>query len=168
MIQGQQGVQIVGTGGDRNAFTLGKNVQQNPQREKHKIHKNQRDGEPEHILLGFADVFAGQVFLHQVLIQTGHNNGDKRPRDELLEEISRIVKIVEIENQYFLVNFGIIPEFRNNGYGYKFLNVISVDCAKKGIKHLYLSVNRHNTSAVELYKKDGFIELYNILTINFH
>ena len=77
-------------------------------------------------------------------------------------------QIVEIENQYFLVNFGIIPEFRNNGYGYKFLNVISQECAKKGIKHLYLSVNRHNTSAVELYKKDGFIEIYNILTINFN
>jgi GNAT superfamily N-acetyltransferase len=77
-------------------------------------------------------------------------------------------QIVEIEDQYFLVNFGIIPEFRSLGYGYKFLNIISQLCAEKGIKNLYLSVNKLNTNAINLYKKDGFIEIYNALTISFH
>jgi ribosomal protein S18 acetylase RimI-like enzyme len=77
-------------------------------------------------------------------------------------------QILKVDNKFFLVNFGITPEHRNNGYGYFFLNSLLRECAKKGIDNLYLSVNKYNDSAINLYKKIGFNETYNMMTIKFN
>lgn len=76
-------------------------------------------------------------------------------------------QIILAKNQFFLVNFGIIPEYRNNGYGYYFLNKIIQVCSRRGIKTLYLSVDVNNPYAISLYKKMGFNEVYNTMTIKF-
>jgi ribosomal protein S18 acetylase RimI-like enzyme len=77
-------------------------------------------------------------------------------------------QIIKFDNKYFLVNFGIISDYRNKGYGFYFLNNILRECAKKGIDILYLSVNKDNESAINLYKKIGFVEIYNLMTIKFN
>lgn len=76
-------------------------------------------------------------------------------------------QILKFSNKYTLVNFGIIPKHRNNGYGYYFLKNIIRECSRANFKDLYLSVNKHNGSAINLYRKIGFEEIYNIMTINF-
>ena len=95
VIQGQQRVQIIGTDGNSNAFAFGEYIQQHAQRKKHKIDEYQRARKPEHVFLGLADVAAGQVFLHQVLIQTGHHDGNENTGNELLEKVLGIVGIPE-------------------------------------------------------------------------
>ncbi|WP_166636347.1 GNAT family N-acetyltransferase [Fonticella tunisiensis] len=70
-------------------------------------------------------------------------------------------QILIIDNLYHLVNFGVIPEFRRKGYGYYFLLGIIEECKKYEIEELYLTVDNMNHSAVNLYKKIGFKEIFN-------
>lgn len=76
-------------------------------------------------------------------------------------------QIMKINNAFFLVNFGIVPELRNSGYGYYFLNNIIQECEKLGMNNLCLSVDKNNQSAINLYEKGGFKEMYNTVTIDF-
>jgi ribosomal protein S18 acetylase RimI-like enzyme len=77
-------------------------------------------------------------------------------------------QILKVDNKYFLVNFGIVAEYRNHGYGFYFLHNLIRECAKADIDNLYLSVNKYNTSAINLYKKIGFKETYNTITLKFN
>lgn len=76
-------------------------------------------------------------------------------------------QILKFNSKYFLVNFGIISEYRNKGYGHYFLDSILRECSKAGIKEVSLSVDKYNSNAVNLYSKMGFREIYNMLTITF-
>jgi GNAT superfamily N-acetyltransferase len=62
---------------------------------------------------------------------------------------------------YSLINFGIIPSFRGYGYGDTFLKYILYRCESAGIENLQLTVDNSNPAAIGLYKKNGFVELYN-------
>lgn len=74
-------------------------------------------------------------------------------------------QIIKMKSQYYLVNFGILPEYRCNGYGYYFLSKIISTCYKKGIKELYLTVDNLNLPAIKLYEKVLFKEIYNSSSI---
>lgn len=87
---------------------------------------------------------------------------------EVYREPAGYGQILKFNNKFFLVNFGIISEYRNYGYGYYFLNNILRECSKAGINDLYLSVDKYNENAINLYKKIGFKEMYNLLTIKFN
>lgn len=64
-------------------------------------------------------------------------------------------------NIYSLINFGIIPSYRRYGYGDIFLKYILYKCSLARIESLHLTVDNNNHPAITLYKKNGFVELYN-------
>lgn len=70
-------------------------------------------------------------------------------------------------NNFYLVNFGIIPQRRNNNYGFYFLAKIIEYCNNCGMKNLYLNVDNSNNAAIELYNKARFKYLYSTLNIIF-
>ncbi|SHE34752.1 GNAT family N-acetyltransferase [Caloramator proteoclasticus] len=75
-------------------------------------------------------------------------------------------QIIKDKRFYYLVNFGIIDEYRGKGYGNIFLNYILNDIKKKNeIKILRLNVDNYNIPAINLYKKIGFYEIYNTITL---
>lgn len=74
-------------------------------------------------------------------------------------------QVLKMDQRYFLVNFGIVEECRRHGYGAYFLQQIMKICHLDGIDKLYLSVDRNNDAAINLYKRMGFQPLYNNLTI---
>lgn len=61
-------------------------------------------------------------------------------------------------SQYFLVNFGLIPEYRGKGLSKTFLLTILAKAKEYGIETLLLEVNEDNESAVNLYHSVGFID----------
>lgn len=61
-------------------------------------------------------------------------------------------------NQYFLVNFGLIPEYRGKGLSRAFLLTILDKAKAYGIETLHLEVNEDNTNAVNLYHSVGFTD----------
>lgn len=61
-------------------------------------------------------------------------------------------------NQYFLVNFGLIPEYRGKGLSRSFLLTILSKAKSYGIETLHLEVNEDNTGAVNLYHSVGFTD----------
>ena len=65
------------------------------------------------------------------------------------------------ENLFFLVNFGIIPDFRGKKLSRDFLLNLLEKGKSYGIKELYLDVNEQNTKAVGLYNSVGFRDEYN-------
>ena len=76
-------------------------------------------------------------------------------------------QIIIVDEEYYLVNFGVTTDSRNKGYGGYFLSQIINSCNLSGIEHLNLCVNNDNIPAVNLYKKLGFKELYNKFDIRF-
>lgn len=75
-------------------------------------------------------------------------------------------QIIKENSKYYLVNFGILHEYRNNGYGKIFLNFILNDIFNIGeITELYLNVDNNNVSAINLYKSIGFKSTINTIQI---
>jgi ribosomal protein S18 acetylase RimI-like enzyme len=74
-------------------------------------------------------------------------------------------QILYTDEKFYLVNFGITPEYRKAGYGNFFLTKIMNNCSLYGINNLYLTVDKQNVPAIGLYKKVGFKDLYNKLEI---
>ena len=50
----------------------------------------------------------------------------------------------------------VLPEFRNQGCGTAFLQLLLPDLAQKGFKKVILQVAGDNAPAIALYKKTGF------------
>lgn len=55
-----------------------------------------------------------------------------------------------------IVNFGIIKEFRQKGYGQEFMKYLLNLLYKKGCNEVKIRVNANNYSAINLYTKMGF------------
>ncbi|MBN2682941.1 MAG: GNAT family N-acetyltransferase [Bacteroidales bacterium] len=55
----------------------------------------------------------------------------------------------------YLHHFGVLPEYRNNGYAKELLNY-SLDFAKKSGLQIKLEVHKDNIEATSLYEKAGF------------
>lgn len=76
-------------------------------------------------------------------------------------------QILISNNKFYLVNFGVIPKLRGMNYGLYFIYSIFKLCIESDIKSLYLAVDNSNFSAIELYKRVGFIENQNSAIIRF-
>ncbi|MCX7903976.1 MAG: GNAT family N-acetyltransferase [Caloramator sp.] len=74
-------------------------------------------------------------------------------------------QIIKSSEGYYLINFGIVPEYRGFGYGKFFLNEILNKAKEYGIKELFLKVENDNIRAVNLYFNVGFEEIINAATI---
>jgi len=74
-------------------------------------------------------------------------------------------QIIKSSEGYYLINFGVIPEYRGQGNGKFFLNEILTKAKEYGIKELFLKVENDNTRAVNLYYNMGFEEIINAATI---
>lgn len=128
---------------------------------------------------------AVRVFLQNKIFE----NGKKERRELTIEEVTEeefnsgfieklcfilyslknpcgYIQIIMLNKLYYLVNFGIIPEYRNNGLGKKLLLFIINKAKEYKIQNLYLTVDNNNSYALNLYYNVNFKELYNILTIS--
>ena len=56
----------------------------------------------------------------------------------------------------YLSGFGILPEYRRQGFGLMFLHELEKLLAKQSITQLTLQVSSQNKTALSLYRKDGF------------
>lgn len=61
-----------------------------------------------------------------------------------------------IGDMAYVSGFGILPEYRRQGYGLQFLQILEQHLAKHSIATLTLQVSDHNKNALSLYRKDGF------------
>lgn len=68
-------------------------------------------------------------------------------------------QLVNKEHKVYIVNFGIIPEYRYNGYGLLLLYKILQIASKMGFKEVYLKCDINNINAINLYHKVGFKEI---------
>lgn len=59
--------------------------------------------------------------------------------------------------EYWIEEFGILPELQQNGIGSKFISEIEAILSQKGITHIVLLTER-NVPAYRFYKKNGFEE----------
>lgn len=73
-------------------------------------------------------------------------------------------QIIKKENCFFLVNFGVKKDFRKNNFGNYLLNYMCNLAYQNEIKELYINVNTDNLVALNLYKKNNFMNLYNSST----
>lgn len=60
------------------------------------------------------------------------------------------------ENALFLSKLYIRKSVRGKGYGKEVLSFLEQLCKSRGLKYIYLTVNKNNTSAISIYKKAGF------------
>ncbi|WP_294406705.1 N-acetyltransferase [uncultured Clostridium sp.] len=67
-------------------------------------------------------------------------------------------QIILSNGLYTIVNFGIIKEYRCQGYGTILLNYLIELCKINDIDDIYIRVERDNYKAVSLYNKVGFRE----------
>lgn len=65
-------------------------------------------------------------------------------------------QISKTKTKHFLVNFGIIPEYRGKGLSKIFLHEILNVVKAEGIQMLYLDVSSNNDRAVKIYRDAGF------------
>lgn len=62
-------------------------------------------------------------------------------------------------NEAHILNFVIAPEFQRQGYGQLLLNHIIQSAKVQDAEELFLEVRVSNEAAINLYKKNNFIEI---------
>lgn len=73
----------------------------------------------------------------------------------------------DYKDSALLVNFGIIEEYRNKGYGNLFLKYILSQARSMGFDNIYLRVNPDNMNAIKLYSQAGFKTYSNIFSYEY-
>ena len=71
-------------------------------------------------------------------------------------------QIIFSKGAFFIVNFGIVQQYRGRGYGKILLNELIYIAHKTGIKELYIQVDKRNYIAERLYLENGFERIGNI------
>jgi GNAT superfamily N-acetyltransferase len=66
-------------------------------------------------------------------------------------------QIIMKDNYPYVVNFGVIEDYRNKGYGKMLLKYILNILYKKGKKLVKINVDSENKLAIKLYESVGFI-----------
>ena len=90
---------MVSFGRNGNSFGIHVDDKQNAKAKEYEIDRNEGDAEREEILFCLVYVLETEVFLHHVLIETAHNDGDECTRDELFDEMVVIApKVREIKD----------------------------------------------------------------------
>lgn len=64
-----------------------------------------------------------------------------------------------MDDMAYLSGFGILPEYRRQGFGGQFLHKLEALLAEQSITQLTLQVSSKNKPALSLYQKDGFQKL---------
>lgn len=70
-------------------------------------------------------------------------------------------QIIKNQSAYYLVNFGIIPEYQGLGYSHFLLEALLDKAKAHGVQIILLEVYEDNSRAVQLYEKHGFKTMYN-------
>lgn len=70
-------------------------------------------------------------------------------------------QIIRNQAAYYLVNFGVIPEYQGLGYSHFLLEALLAKAQAEGVQIILLEVFEENTRAVKLYEKHGFKTMYN-------
>jgi len=58
-----------------------------------------------------------------------------------------------------ILNIGIDPDFKRQGYGAGLLNHLIEELRKRDIGEIFLEVRAGNKSAIQFYKRQGFEEI---------
>lgn len=66
------------------------------------------------------------------------------------------MSIREKNKKLLLSKFYINKEHRGQGYASQAISFLEELCKERGISHIWLTVNRHNTSSIAVYEKKGF------------
>ncbi len=74
-------------------------------------------------------------------------------------------QIINLNESFYLANFGVISDFRGKGCGRYLLHYIMLMCYKKDMEEIYLTVDNNNFSAIKLYASNGFYEIKNNVKI---
>ena len=72
------------------------------------------------------------------------------------EEIGYLAYTVEQGNKVFLSKIYIKREFRSKGNGRKVFEFITQQAINSWCKKIWLTVNKHNKAAIDIYLKTGF------------
>jgi len=80
----------------------------------------------------------------------------------LFSRIFYLLKVQNIvgkvtENEYYLSNIAVYPEYRGLGLGTKLLSVIERESRKTGSNKIVLDVEVNNERAIKLYERIGYI-----------
>lgn len=68
------------------------------------------------------------------------------------------------QDKLFLSKLYLEKQNRGKGYGKFALNEIVKIAKEKGLKEVYLTVNKHNLSTIAMYEKFGFIQTESVKT----
>ncbi len=60
-------------------------------------------------------------------------------------------------DEVHLLNITVMPELQGKGFGKQLLNHLFADAREQGTRFMFLEVRPSNTSALEMYRKFGFI-----------
>ena len=72
--------------------------------------------------------------------------------------IGYLITLLSIDTADIL-NIGIDPDFKRQGYGTALLNHLIEELRKRNIREILLEVRAGNKSAIQFYKKQGFKEI---------
>lgn len=60
------------------------------------------------------------------------------------------------DSKLFLSKFYLLKAYRGQGYGSRTIRFLEELCRERGLKAIWLTVNRHNTSSIAVYERNGF------------
>jgi len=83
---------------------------------------------------------------------------------KLKDRIIGYGQIIYSREMYTLVNFGILPGFRSQGYGEALIGELVKLANRNGIENIFIRVEYDNFAARKLYGKVGFKEVGNFST----
>jgi len=92
---GNQGKDLIRAFWQNDARLRSKNQQGCSKKKEEQINGNQGQAHEPHILFGISYIPAAQIFLHHILIQSGHYNGDEGPAQKMLQEVILPVPVIK-------------------------------------------------------------------------
>lgn len=66
------------------------------------------------------------------------------------------ISLRQEEGKLFLSKFYIVKEYRGRGYASQALEFLEKLCEDRNLSHIWLTVNRNNSSSIAVYEKKGF------------
>src|SRR5438105_3883503 len=87
--------EIIGMSRKCNIFFRHIKTQHRSQYQEKQIDKHKYNRKREHVFLRFSDVAATQVFLHHLLVEACHGNGNEGSAEKMFPEIIRSKKIID-------------------------------------------------------------------------
>lgn len=95
------------------------------------------------------------VFITEVPADEGESSA--QPIGYLVLHMSSREELTGV-SQGWIMDFGVLPEWRGKGAGRALLKAAEDYCREQGILYLGLAVSSHNVRALRLYEQFGFAE----------